>query len=106
MADASENRTLSIVAHVLGLFVGFLGPLIVYLVTKEEPARTHARNALNWQISLIIYMIISVILIIILVGLLLIGILALLNIIFSIVAAVKASNGEIWKYPLAIEFLK
>jgi uncharacterized protein len=100
-----EDRTLSVLAHALTFFGGFIAPLIILLVAKDEMTRKHARNALNWQISLAIYFIISFVLLIIIIGFFLIIALAIINIIFVIIAAVKAGNGELWKYPLAIPFL-
>jgi len=101
-----ESRTLAILAHVLGLIAYFIGPLIILLVTKDKDVKKHARNALNWQISLIIYFIVAGILVFLLIGFLLLPALAIVNIVFSIMAAVKASNDELWKYPLSIQFLK
>ena len=60
----------------------------------------------NWLISLVIYYAICFILIFILIGVVAIWILALLNIVFAIIAALKANNGELWVYPLSIRFLK
>jgi len=101
-----ESRTLAILAHVLGLIAYFIGPLIILLVTEDKDVKKHARNALNWQISLIIYFIVAGILVFLLIGFLLLPALAIVNIVFSIMAAVKASNDELWKYPLSIQFLK
>ncbi len=102
----NNDKTMGVLSHVLGIFTGFIGPLVIYLVAKDEFNKSQAKEALNWQISLLIYMIISGILIIILVGILLIGILSLLNLVFCIIAAVRASNGTPWKYPMTIRFIK
>lgn len=98
-----EDRTLGILTHVLGIFTGLLGPLLVYLIADDEFTKENARNALNWQISLTIYSIISIVLMIVLIGFLLIPVLILLNLVFCIMAAVKASDGEIWEYPITID---
>ncbi len=102
----NEDKTMGILSHVLGIFTGFIGPLVIYLVAKDDFTKNQAKDALNWQFSLIIYSIISIILIIILVGILLLIALGIMNTIFCIIAAVKASNGESWKYPMAINFIK
>jgi uncharacterized protein len=102
----TKDNTLNIITHVLGLFSGFIGALIIFLVTKEKDVKEHAKKALNWQISLLIYSFISGILIFVLIGFLLIPILGILNIIFCIMAAIKANKGELWNYPLTIQFLK
>lgn len=62
--------------------------------------------ALNWQISLIIYAIISGILMLVFIGILLMIVIGILNIVFCIMAAVKASKGELYNYPMTIKFLK
>jgi len=87
--------------------LGFLGPLIVYLIKKDEDPylRAHAVEALNFQISIAIYGLVSGVLVLVLVGILLIiGVIGI-AIGFPIVAAVKASNGEVWRYPLTIRFV-
>ena len=104
--NSSDQRTLAIITHILGILTGFIGPLIVMLVAKDKQTKNHARNALNWQLSTIIYFIISFILILILIGILFIVAIAVLNIIFCIMAAIKASEGKLWKYPLTIQFFK
>lgn len=100
------NNTLPVLAHILGLFTSWLGPLIILLVASEERIKNHARMALNWQLSLIIYSIVSSVLILVFVGFVLLGVLLVLDLIFCIMAAVKAGRGELWKYPLTIPFLQ
>lgn len=106
MAEKSDQTTLSVLTHILGLFTYFIGALVIFLVSKDKKVKEHAKNALNWQISLTIYMIISAILIILIIGILLIVALGILNIVFCIIAAVKASEGKLWRYPLSINFFK
>ncbi len=101
-----QNNTLPILTHILGLFTGFLGPLIILLASGEEKAKKHAKVVLNWQFSLIIYFMASTILMIILIGFLGFVVFTILNTIFSIIGAVRASEGKIWKYPLSIKFFK
>ena len=101
-----KDNSLSVITHILGLIVGFLGPLIILLVTKDEEVKKHAKTALNWQLSVIIYAIIGAILIFVFIGVLVLIALFILDIIFCIMAAIKASNGELWDYPMSIRFLK
>lgn len=102
----SDDKTLAILSHILGIFTWFIGPLIIYLATDDKKAKQHSRNALNWQITLTIYMVISFVLIIILVGILFVIALSIMNLVFSIIAAVKANNDELWEYPMTINFVK
>lgn len=100
------DRSLPVLTHILALFTGFIGPLIILLATQDADAKVHARHALNWQISLVIYLFVSFLLAFVLVGIPLLFALSLCNFIFCILAAVKAGNGDRWDYPMTIRFLK
>ena len=105
------NNALPVLAHILGLFTSWLGPLIILLATGEERIKNHARMALNWQLSFIIYSIVpcsilAFALITLAGGIVLLFVPAVLDVVFCIMAAVKASRGELSKYPLTIPFLK
>ena len=103
---AEDTKTLSALVHVSGLFLGFVGPLIFYLVSKDELVKKHAKIALNWQISLCIYAFVCVILAFVLIGFAMMFILVVMNLIFCIMAAIKANEGKEWKYPLSIQIIK
>lgn len=91
--------------HVLALFFWVFAPLVVFLVTEDEFVEENARNALNWQISYSIYMVVSVFLILFVIGLLTAFVVGLLNLVFCVVATVKAADGETWEYPLTLELV-
>jgi uncharacterized Tic20 family protein len=108
----------AVLAHLsalLALLVGFvfLGPLVVYLLKKDDPfVRRHAAEALNFNLSWTIYGVVGglilFLLIILVVGLLLIPLAiaaAVAWFVLVIVAAVKANNGEDYRYPLTIRFI-
>lgn len=107
-----QERLWAGMAHwgsIVGAFIvfAFLAPLLVLLVKgKESPfVRRHAVESLNFQISMLIYGVISAILILVLIGLILLAGLAVLWIVTVIMASVKASNGEDYRYPLTIRFV-
>ncbi len=102
----SEDRVLGILTHIIAWFTSFIGPLIILLVSEDEFTKNNARSALNWQISVIIYSIVSAVFIFIIIGFFMLFALGIVNLIFCIVAAVKAGDGKIWKYPMSISFLK
>ena len=113
----NEERTWAVLTHVIagglnlvtgGLFAGLIGAIIAFVVFKDRGpfVRQHAATTLNFQITLIIAEIIGLILIIVLIGWLVIGLVWVLNIIFSIMGALAASRGEPYTYPLAIPFFK
>ncbi len=102
--EAKKDNTLPILAHLLGLFTGFLGPLIILLAADDNLSKKHAKMSLNWQFSAMIYGIVSFILLFILIGFILLPALAVLNLVFVIIATIRASEDKLWKYPLAIPF--
>lgn len=112
-----QDKTLAVVAHISPVVAGFLGPLIVFLVvkndaTKSQWVRHHAVEALNFQISLAIYgtigLFIGFILSIITFGLFffilfpLIIVFALASLVLSIIATLSANKGEWHRYPLTL----
>ena len=103
---AKDSTILPILTHVLGVFFSFLPALIILLATKDEHVKKHARSALNWQFSRLIYSAASLILVLVAIGIIFLLIISLLNIVFSLVASVKASNGEVYDYPFSIHFFK
>lgn len=87
-------------------FAGFIAPVVIWLVMKEDwpEMDRQGRHAINWILSSTIYLIASVLLCLVLVGIPLLILLSILMIVFPIVGAVKASQGVEWKYPLSISF--
>ena len=85
--------------------LGFIIPLIMWLVNKDKPeVNRHGKNIFNFIISMIIYIIIACILFIIVIGIPLLIALGIIEIVFIIIASIKASHGEYWRYPLSIPF--
>lgn len=108
-APVSENdRLLSILAHVLTFFFGFLAPLIIYLIKKDESAyvREHARESLNFQLTLWIGYIIGIILTLVIIGILLLVALGIVHLVLVIVATVKAADNKLYRYPLSFRFIR
>ena len=86
--------------------VGYAVPIVLWQVKKNESdlIDRHGRIAANWIISLLIYMLISWVLILAVVGWIFLLVLGLLGVLFPVIAAIKASNGETWHYPGSIRF--
>ena len=109
-----EDRQLIVITYLsqlVTLLTGFgslILPLILWVTQKEKVYQmdAHGKNIINFQLSLIVYAIICVPLIL-LFGLGLLGFIALgiIAIIFPILNAIKASNGETPKYPLSFSFI-
>jgi len=110
--DAKEARMwatllhLSLLAGLLIPFGGLVVPVVIYFLKKEQfpSLEPHWYVVLNWILSSLIYAVIFSILIIILIGIPLLWALALLFLIFPIIGAIKANDGEVWPYPLSIRF--
>ncbi|MCH7534338.1 MAG: DUF4870 domain-containing protein [Bacteroidetes bacterium] len=85
---------------------GLILPIVMWATNKDqsELVDRHGRNIFNWMLSSFIYMVIGMMLIIILIGIpMLIGV-VILSLIFIIIGAIKANEGVVFKYPLAIPF--
>lgn len=103
----TEDKTMSLLAHLLGIVIGFLGPLILFLVKKDSKfVYQNARNALNFQLTLLIGWVAAFVLTFVLIGMLLYPVLFIVNIVFSVIGAIQANEGKVYKYPVAIEFIK
>ena len=110
----SEERNWALFSHLgmlAGMFIPFgniLTPLIIWQVNKDksEYITDHAKEALNFQLTMLIIYIGCALMCIILIGIPMLIIAFLLDIILSIIAAVKASNGEYYDYPFNFRLIK
>lgn len=114
-ADSKDARTWGMLCHLAALvfivgipFGNILGPLVVWLIKKQEYPLVdrEGKKSLNFQISMAIYAIVPLLLIIVLIGIPLLILLGLADLILVIMASVKTSNGEDYNYPLSIKFFK
>ena len=98
----SDARMWSLLAHVGGIFFGFVPALVIYLIYKDRDPfiRRHATQALNFQIIMVIALTLSWILTALLIGFLLLPVVGVLVLVFSIMAAMAANKGEEYTYPL------
>jgi uncharacterized protein len=104
---ASDANTLAMLAHLLGIFTGFVGPLIIWLVKKEVPfVEDQAKEALNFQITVAIAAVASGLLSFIGIGCIIYPVVAIGNLVFCIMACVKAKDGIAYRYPIALRLIK
>ena len=103
-----DQRLWATLTHIGGIFFPILVPLIAFLVLKDRGAfiAEHTKTALNFQLTLLIAGFVGGLLTFVGIGFLVIGAVTIVNIVFSIIAAIAANNGQPYKYPLTIEFLK
>ena len=104
----SDERLFSMLMYVLSFFTAIIGPLIIWLMKREDSEFVdfHGKQYFNFFLSYTIYGIVASISIIVLIGLLLAPVVAIMYFVFTIIAAVKAYNGEMYKIPLVIQFFK
>jgi len=102
-----DQKTMAVLAQLLGLLTGFIGPLIIYLLNgdKDTYVRHHAAEALNFQLTLLIGYVISFVLLFVLIGIVLLPVLIVLGIVFPIIAAVAANRGDWYRYPISIRMV-
>ncbi len=112
ISEASINSS-AMLCHLMtfsGLLVplgGVLGPLIMWLVKKDEHPfiNRHGIAAVNFHLSMMLYYFVSFLLAFVIIGFFFLILLALADFILSIIGSIKASNGEEFRYPLAIPFI-
>lgn len=104
----SDEKIWGVLMHIGAIFFGFIPPLIVWLIYRDRSATLdqQGRVALNWQISSLIYVIISTILTFVIIGVIFLPVITLLNLVFCVIAAVKAGDLQAWKYPLSLPFFQ
>jgi hypothetical protein len=111
----SNVRTWAAFCHasaLLGVFFYFPGhlipPLIIWLLKREESPEldAHGKEAVNFQISMLIYNVVAAVFCLILIGFVFLAVLWVLNAVLVIVAAIQASDGKFYRYPITIRFIQ
>ncbi|UFH55763.1 DUF4870 domain-containing protein [Spirosoma sp. KNUC1025] len=110
----SDARMWAMLAHLSALpgslFVigSILAPVIVWQIQKDKSAFVdyHGKEAVNFQITMAIAFAVSFLLMFILIGIVLLSIVGVVWLVFTIIAAIKANNGEYYRYPLTLRFIK
>lgn len=104
----SEEKTMALLSHLLCFVVGILAPLIIWVIKKDQSAYIdrHAKESLNFQLSVMIYGFISGILCLVLIGIVMLLALGVFTVVCLIIASVKAASGQEYRYPLTIRLVK
>lgn len=105
---SGDEKTLALLAHIITLVSSFLGPLIIYLIKKDDSkfVAEHAKESLNFQITMALAAIVSSILILILIGIVLLWLVSITTLVLVIIATIKASEGKKYRYPFCIRLIK
>ena len=103
-----EARTFAMLAHLLAIFTSFLGPLVIWLIKKDEHpfVDEQGKEALNFQITVAIAYVVSGLMVFVCIGFVLLSVVWVVDLIFCIMACVKVNNGEHYRYPINIRFIK
>lgn len=106
-APTPDDRNMATLAHILGIFTSFLGPLIIWMIKKDQSpfVDDQGKEALNFQLTLLIGYLISVAAIVICIGPVIALGLSVVAIIFGILGAVASNKGEAYRYPVNIRFI-
>ncbi|MBD3246315.1 MAG: DUF4870 domain-containing protein [Candidatus Omnitrophica bacterium] len=112
--DPKQEKVWAMFCH-LGALAGYvipfgniIAPLVLWMIKKDESALIdkEGKKALNFQISITIYAVISLLLVFLVIGIVLLWVIGLFNIIMIVIAALKVNKGEEMSYPLSISFMK
>ena len=92
----------------VAFYLGFIAPILIWQLKKEEypSLDVHGKIVTNWVISFFVYSSISIVLCFFVIGFFLLPIVLLLGVVYPLIGAIKASQGEVWRYPLTIDFIK
>jgi uncharacterized Tic20 family protein len=103
-----DEQNMGLLMFILGIFTGFLGPLILWLVKKDQSRyiNEQGKELLNWQITVFIAFVACIILMFVIIGFFLVPIVAIANLVFMIIACVTASKGQFYRFPFALRLLK
>jgi hypothetical protein len=110
---SKEQRNWAMLGHLSGLLAflsiigGIVGPFVLWWLRKDDMnfAADQAREALNFQITVFIAGLISAVLCLILIGFVLLALLAIVDILFIIIATMKAGEGVAYRYPLNLRLI-
>ena len=105
---SKDERTCGMLCHLLALVLGFLGPLIIWLIKKDEYpfVDEQGKEALNFELTMLIGMFACVLLCFVLIGIPLLFALSIFTIVMNIIGAVKTNDGIHFRYPFRIEFFR
>jgi uncharacterized protein len=112
---AKNERTLAMVCHLLGLcwfvlpMVGnIVGPLVLWLIKKDESALVddQGKEAVNFQITVTLALLVSSALMLVIVGIFLFFAVLVADVVLVIMAMLKANEGQRYRYPVCLRFLK
>ncbi|WP_044336582.1 MULTISPECIES: DUF4870 domain-containing protein [Rossellomorea] len=103
-----DERMMAALIYILSFFTAFIGPLIIWLIKKDDSEFVdyHGKEYFNFLISYAIYGLVSTILMVVLIGFILAPVVGVMALIFTILGAIRAYEGEQYRIPTVFRLLK
>ena len=100
-----DEKSAALLSHILTLIAGFVAPLVIYLIKKNESpfVSAHAKESLNFQITVFL---VVILLFISVFGILLLWLVGIVALILVIIATIRASDGKLYRYPFTLRLIK
>lgn len=107
-APDKDSRTMGMLCHLLAIFTGFIGPLIIWLVKKDTSpfVDDQGKESLNFQLTMLIAWVIAGVLSCFVIGIFMYPVIFVLNLVLCIMATMAANSGKAYRYPFAIRIIK
>ncbi|WML25942.1 DUF4870 domain-containing protein [Neobacillus sp. OS1-33] len=104
----NDERLMAAGIYVLSIFFPVIAPLVIWIIKKDESSFIdyHGREYFNFLISYTVYFFVSGILTIILIGFVALAVLGVMLFVFTIIAAIKAYEGNEYRFPLIFRLIK
>ena len=105
--ESSDAKTMAMLCHLLAIFTYWIGPLIIWLVKKDQSpfVNQQGKEALNFELTLMIGVVAGVATICIAVGGIILAAVSVVNIVFGILSTIAVNRGEPYRYPVCIRFI-
>lgn len=106
-SSVQDEKTMAMLAQLLGVLTGFIGPLIMYLIAKDDQPflKHHAAEALNFHLTVLIGYVISFVLMLVIIGFITYFAILIAALVFGIMATIAANKGEWYRYPISIRMV-
>lgn len=104
---SNDDKNIATITHLGGTVFAFVPALIVWILKKDDSAyiADQSREALNFQITMVLCYMLAGILSWVLIGLIFFPVIWVLNIVFCIIGAISTSKGEAYRYPFALRLI-
>ena len=104
---SNDDKNIATITHIGGTVFSFVPALIVWILKKDENQyiEDQAKEALNFQITMVLAYMLAGVLSWILIGLIFFPVIWVLNIVFCIIAAISTSRGETYRYPFCLRLI-